>query len=507
MPQTAFFRARRAAAVRRVHGRSALRGLAVALACAVAPAFAPSVASVAGCLGAAAALGVSGAAYAQSEAPGQQIYIAGPGDRAGSDAAQMGAMLAQPGKANAGGGNASPYPNGYAPNAAMLARGAQADASGQAQDEAASQPGMITIPGPGERGRASEAATPEIVTIPAPGASAAATASAIRPAVARAAQPMQVQPMRVPPVNASAYSPANRMAANAAAPAAMNGNAGVGQLQRVNVVTPSSAVAPVVVETAAPAIAAKLAAVPVQRMPAVAARSNYAVNPAVNPAASASAVAYGQTAQMPAGQEDGERIRATALAFLQQQAAGLPGKVSITVGQVFPRGLAACAALEPFMPPGARMWGRTTVGVRCVGAKPWTLYVVGRVAVDITYYVAARQIDAGQTLSAADFMPREGDLASLPQTIITDPTQANGAVALARITAGLPLRTDMLRSASSVVIGQTVRVIAVGSNFTISSEGSVLNNAAPGQMVRVRTAGGQIISGVVKDAATVQVQI
>lgn len=456
MPQTAFFRARRAAAVRRVHGRSALRGLAVALACAVA------------------ALGVSGAAYAQSEAPGQQIYIAGPGDRAGSDAAQMGAMLAQPGKANAGGGNASPYPNGYAPNAAMLARGAQADASGQAQDEAASQPGMITIPGPGERGRASEAATPEIVTIPAPGASAAATASAIRPAVARAA---------------------------------MNGNAGVGQLQRVNVVTPSSAVAPVVVETAAPAIAAKLAAVPVQRMPAVAARSNYAVNPAVNPAASASAVAYGQTAQMPAGQEDGERIRATALAFLQQQAAGLPGKVSITVGQVFPRGLAACAALEPFMPPGARMWGRTTVGVRCVGAKPWTLYVVGRVAVDITYYVAARQIDAGQTLSAADFMPREGDLASLPQTIITDPTQANGAVALARITAGLPLRTDMLRSASSVVIGQTVRVIAVGSNFTISSEGSVLNNAAPGQMVRVRTAGGQIISGVVKDAATVQVQI
>lgn len=473
MPQTAFFRARRAAAVRRVHGRSALRGLAVALACAVAPAFAPSVASSVVCLGAAAALGVSGAAYAQSEAPGQQIYIAGPGDRAGSDAAQMSAMLAQPGNANAGGSSsANPYPNGYAPNAAMLARDAQGDASGQGQDEAASQPGMITIPGPGERGRASEAATPKIVTIPAPGTSAAATASAIRPAVA---------------------------------PAAMNGNAGVGQLQRVNVVTPSSAVAPVVVETAAPAIAAKLAAVPVQRMPAVAARQNYAANPAVNPAASAAA--YGQSAQMPTGQEDGERIRATALAFLQQQAAGLPGKVSITVGQVFPRGLAACAALEPFMPPGARMWGRTTVGVRCVGAKPWTLYVVGRVAVDITYYVAARQIDAGQTLSAADFMPREGDLASLPQTIITDPTQANGAVALARITAGLPLRTDMLRSASSVVIGQTVRVIAVGSNFTISSEGSVLNNAAPGQMVRVRTAGGQIISGVVKDAATVQVQI
>lgn len=468
MPLTAFYRARRTAAL------AALASLG------------------------AAALGLSCAAHAQSEAPGQQIYIAGPGDRAGSDAARMSAMLAQPGKTNAGAAA-----NAYAQNAAMLARGRQADASGQGQDEVQNQPGMITIPGPGERGRASEAATPEIVTIPAPGVSPAPT---MRPAFTRA-----VQPMRVAPANPQV----NRLAANATAPAAMNGNAGAGGLQRVNVVTPSSAVAPVVVETAAPATAARLPTVPVARAPAAAAARlptvpvarapDVAANP--YPGASPSTVAYGQTPSMPAGQEDGERIRATALAFLQQQAAGLPGKVSVTVPPVFPRGLAACAALEPFMPPGARMWGRTTVGVRCVGAKPWTLYVVGRVAVEITYYVAARQIDAGQTLSATDFMPRDGDLASLPQTIITDPTQANGAVALARITAGLPLRTDMLRSASSVVIGQTVRVIAVGSNFTISSEGSVLNNAAPGQMVRVRMAAGQIISGVVKDAATVQVQI
>ncbi|MCG5074977.1 flagellar basal body P-ring formation chaperone FlgA [Paraburkholderia tagetis] len=466
MPQTAPLRARRAAAASRAHRGSAMRALAPALAA----------------LGVAAALTLSGAAHAQSEAPDQQIYIAGPGDRAGSDAAQMNAMLAQASKAKPGGGagsmgasvngnvnaNANINANAYAQNAAMLARGAQSDALNRQQElaQAQSQPGMITIPGPGERGRTAEAATPEIVTIPAPGAPGTPgvpATPAMRPALARAVQPM-----------------------------------------RVNVVTPSRAVAPVVVETAAPAGAARLPAVPVSRAPETRAPT-VAARP--SPAASISAVAYGQTAQIPAGQEDGERIRATALAFLQQQSAGLPGKVSITVGTVFPRGLAACAALEPFMPPGARMWGRTTVGVRCVGAKPWTLYVVGRVAVDITYYVAARQVDAGQTLSAADFAPREGDLASLPRTIITDPTQANGAVALARITAGLPLRTDMLRSASSVVIGQTVKVIAVGSNFTISSEGSVLNNAAPGQMVRVRTAGGQIISGVVKDAATVQVQI
>ncbi|WP_433704090.1 flagellar basal body P-ring formation chaperone FlgA [Paraburkholderia sacchari] len=479
MPHTALFRARREAAASRAQRRSISRAFAVVVA----------------------ALAVSGGAHAQSEAEaaGQQIYIAGPGDRAGSDAARMSAMLAQGSGAGsrAAAANAGASANAYAQNAAMLARrtpGAQQDPQ-QDFAQAQNQPGMIAIPGPGERGRAGEAAAPEIVTIPAPGApetSGTATPPALRPALARA-----VQPVRVPAANASA-------SASAYPTASMNGNPGTGGLQRVNVVRPSSAVAPVVVETAAPAAAAKLSTVPVTRAPAVtAARSA----PAASVNTSASAMAYGSTAQLPPGQEDGERIRATVVAFLQQQAAGLPGKVSVSVGPVFPRGLAACVALEPFLPPGARMWGRTTVGVRCVGAKPWTLYVVGRVAVDITYYVAARQIDAGQTLSAADFVPREGDLASLPQTIITDPTQANGAVALARITAGLPLRTDMLRSASSVVIGQTVKVVAVGSNFTISAEGSVLNNAAPGQMVRVRTAGGQIISGVVKDAATVQVQI
>ena len=75
----------------------------------------------------------------------------------------------------------------------------------------------------------------------------------------------------------------------------------------------------------------------------------------------------------------------------------------------------------------------------------------------------------------------EAELTALQQT----PASQDQAVALARVSAGLPLRTDMLRSASSVVIGQTVKLIAVGSDFSVSAEGSVMNNAAPGQQVQV----------------------
>ncbi|KVC50581.1 flagellar basal body P-ring formation chaperone FlgA [Burkholderia diffusa] len=243
--------------------------------------------------------------------------------------------------------------------------------------------------------------------------------------------------------------------------------------------------------------------------PAIAARMAAARAASAAPSAAASP-AQAATASQPAtppGQQDPDTIRRTALAFLQQQVAGLPGKTTATVAAAFPRGLAACTTLEPFLPTGARLWGRTTVGVRCAGARPWTVYLQAKVAVQATYYVAARQIAPGEPLTAADLVARDGDLTVLPLAVITDPAQAVGATALARISAGLPLRQDMLKSAASVSAGQTVRVVAAGPGFTISAEGSALANAAPGQSVRVRMAAGQIVTAIVKDAGTVEIPL
>ena len=55
-----------------------------------------------------------------------------------------------------------------------------------------------------------------------------------------------------------------------------------------------------------------------------------------------------------------------------------------------------------FMPTGARLWGRTTVGVRCAGERPWTIYLQARVSLHATYYLAAR------ALALAD-VPRNED--------------------------------------------------------------------------------------------------
>ncbi|MCI3207030.1 MULTISPECIES: flagellar basal body P-ring formation chaperone FlgA [Pandoraea] len=220
------------------------------------------------------------------------------------------------------------------------------------------------------------------------------------------------------------------------------------------------------------------------------------------------AVQAPQVAQpQPSQYQNTQVIRQTAERFLREQTTGLPGQVSITVGESVSDHMPACMALEPFLPPGARLWGTTSVGVRCAGERPWTLYLQARVSINATYFVAARQINPGETIGPNDLSPRQGDLTLLPRTVATDAGQIVGTVAVNRITSGLPIRSDLLRSAIAVQQGQTVRVVSRGSGFEVSTEGQVLTRASAGDPVQVRTRAGQVVSGTVKTGKNGNVEV
>jgi flagellar basal body P-ring formation protein FlgA len=190
--------------------------------------------------------------------------------------------------------------------------------------------------------------------------------------------------------------------------------------------------------------------------------------------------------------------------FLLSQTAGLPGKASISIDAPPSGELPPCDTLEPFLPSGARLRGRVSVGVRCSGSQPWTRYVQAHIAVVGTYYVAARQIEAGQALTPADTAAREGDITTLPASIIVDPTQLNGVITLNRIASGAPIRRELLRGISVVQQGQNVKVVTQGSGFVVSTEGKAMIDAAVGAVVQVKIQGGQLISGIVRPDGTVE---
>ena len=193
--------------------------------------------------------------------------------------------------------------------------------------------------------------------------------------------------------------------------------------------------------------------------------------------------------------------------LLLQQTVGLPGRVSFSVGAIDRNlNLTVCAAPEAFMAPGARVWGNTSVGVRCMGASPWTIYVPVSVRVMAGVVVAAHPLTQGRTIAAADLTLQEADLGLLPGAVMTDAGQAIGRVVTVGVAAGQPLRQDLLRAPLVIQQGQSVTLRAQGAGFKVSATGKALTNAVEGQIAQVRTLTGNTVNGVARPGFIVDVQ-
>jgi flagella basal body P-ring formation protein FlgA len=192
--------------------------------------------------------------------------------------------------------------------------------------------------------------------------------------------------------------------------------------------------------------------------------------------------------------------------YLKTQSAGLPGEASIEVGAIDPRmSLAACPAPQAFQQPGARAWGKTTVGVRCAAPSAWTVYIQAKVSVQGDYVAAAVPLAQGQPIEQSQLVLMKGDLASMPNGVVTDMAQAVGRSSTVSLPSGAPLRLDALKSKPVVQQGQLVRVVSSGAGFKVSAEARAIGTASEGQVVQVRTPAGAIISGVAQAGGLVEV--
>ncbi len=63
----------------------------------------------------------------------------------------------------------------------------------------------------------------------------------------------------------------------------------------------------------------------------------------------------------------------------------------------------------------------------------------------------------------------------------------------------------MLRSPLVVQQGQITRIVMNGPGFSVQSEGMALANASKGERVRIKTASGQVVSGIAHDGQQVVV--
>lgn len=204
--------------------------------------------------------------------------------------------------------------------------------------------------------------------------------------------------------------------------------------------------------------------------------------------------------------QDTAVLKRTVEDFLKVQTGGLPGQVTVAVGAIDPRmSLTSCPSPQAFFTPGARAWGKTTVGVRCAAPSAWTVYIQASVTVIGDYIASAVPLVQGQDIEPQQLVVLQGDLTTLPPGIATDMAQVVGRSANVSLPPGTPLRIDTLRSKPVVQSGQLVRLVSSGSGFSVSGEARAMSTATDGQVVRVKTASGQQISGIAKSGGLVEV--
>ena len=193
--------------------------------------------------------------------------------------------------------------------------------------------------------------------------------------------------------------------------------------------------------------------------------------------------------------------------YLERATTGLPGRVDIVIGTIDERiRLAPCSRVEPYLPQGTRLWGRAVIGLKCLDAPGWNVFLPVEIKVFGRALTAARTLYPGDTAGPHDVVEEEVELTRQPGVVVTQWPQLDGKTAMRMVSAGQVLRQDFFRAPPAVGAGDSVKLVYQGPGFSIMSDGRALSNAADGQPVRVQTGSGRVVQGVARAGRVVELQ-
>jgi flagella basal body P-ring formation protein FlgA len=191
-----------------------------------------------------------------------------------------------------------------------------------------------------------------------------------------------------------------------------------------------------------------------------------------------------------------QQVKELALAGTQHTAPGVT-RVDIQVGQLDPRlHLAPCQKVDPYLPTGARLWGKTRIGLRCTrGPTPWNVYLPITVKIYGQALVATSPLAVGAVVTAGDLTQAEIDLAEDASVAMSDANLVVGRVMARAINPGQSVRQAHLKARQWFAVGETVRLVASGDGFSVAGEGQALTPGTEGMPARVKTESGRVLTG------------
>ena len=116
-------------------------------------------------------------------------------------------------------------------------------------------------------------------------------------------------------------------------------------------------------------------------------------------------------------------ITAAAENYLKLSIGSSDDRIVPTAGYLDPRlQLPRCtAALDPYLRPGTKLSGRTIVGVRCTGSRPWKVYLPVYVAVMETVLITNSSMPRGYLIQPEDVEIATRDVSGLVGGYLSQP--------------------------------------------------------------------------------------
>ena len=141
------------------------------------------------------------------------------------------------------------------------------------------------------------------------------------------------------------------------------------------------------------------------------------------------------------------------------------------------------------------------------GSTKWNVFLPITVKAFGPAWVIKGQVPSGAVLTVADAMTSEVDWAEQNSPVIADPSHWIGQTVTRSLSTGQVLRLDMVKPSQVFQAGASVRVVAQGPGFQVSSDAQALSAGVVGQVARVRMENGRVSSGVVLDMRTVKIDL
>jgi flagella basal body P-ring formation protein FlgA len=198
--------------------------------------------------------------------------------------------------------------------------------------------------------------------------------------------------------------------------------------------------------------------------------------------------ALGLSNVMAAGFQSHESIMHTASQHILARSSEYPTIPEVIAGQLDSRlRLKQCdQPLESYTPQGKKQMGKITVGVRCNGSNPWSLFVPVTVKVMTKIVVAANSLPRGSIIQPSDVTLELRDISRLHRGFLEDTQAVVGKKLRQRVGRNQVVTPSKLVAPLSVKRNNRVIIRASNKIVQVSMAGKALQNGSLGQIIRVK---------------------